>query len=240
MKVSKKLLIILAFLLFFSPKIFAQWFIFGTDIFIELNGGFQNYTHLTYTAQKPYNSIFILHTGIRFSLFPIVRFNDKIMQRFPLGLTLIVAYNGSNDFGNYDIFKTHLGRDYDIRFLRFTLMIGYCKGGVDYYQGESGSYLMGFNIGVYYSKFLWAKYRSDTSINWPDPNLKGYILDDLGIRIEYYWSASFGIGTRVSFFGLAFSIFVDINLKDLIVASNEKLTYWSLGLYLAYPIHFLF
>lgn len=233
------LIFLILFLLFFSTNIiFAQDIFIGIDIFGELNGGWQNYSYLTYTAEDPWNKIFILHAGLRFSFFPFYRINNKIFNIIPLGLTLMVAYNSCNDFGNYDLYNTYLGRDYDLEFIRFTLMLGYGAGAVDFDWEGRTSYLVSINFGFYYSKFLNGEYWSDEQIKYMGSTPQGFIADDFGIRIELYGSFSIGISKGISFIGISASFFVDINLKDLITSDDEKLTYWSLGVNFGWPIHF--
>ncbi|MEJ5273574.1 MAG: hypothetical protein WH035_05545 [Spirochaetota bacterium] len=84
------LIFILFFLFLFSFEIYAQGIFIGIDFFAELNMGWQNYTYLNFTAENPWNFIFILHTGLRFSFFPITRINNRQYNNLPLGLIILV------------------------------------------------------------------------------------------------------------------------------------------------------
>ncbi len=150
----------------------------------------------------------------------------------------MVACNSCNDFGNYDLYNTYLGRDYELEFIRFTLMLGYGAGAVDFDVESRSSYLVSINFGLYYSKFLNGEYWSYEEIKYEDSTPQGYINDDFGIRIELYGSFSNGFSKRISFLGLSASFFIDINLRDLITTKEEKLTYWSWGVYFGWPINF--
>lgn len=107
-------------------------FLLELIFFAELNIGWQNYTYLSFTEQDPRYFIFIFHSGLRFSFFPIIRINNLQYNNLPLGLIIMVAYNFSNNFGRHDCFDTYLGRDYDLNFIRLTLMLGYGGGAVDF------------------------------------------------------------------------------------------------------------
>lgn len=232
------LLLSISFIICFSQKISAQEFMINIEPFIEMNLGIQSYTYLTFTAEDPWIYVYPLHAGLRFSFFPVNRINNHIYNNLPLGLTFMVSYFDCNDLGRYDGWNTSLGRGYFLQYLRFTLMLGYGKAVIQSDGVGRHTAMLNINAGFYYSKFLYGYYWGDQQIKYYEGvTPEGHIADDFGIRIELY--ANYSIGFKgFSFVGISMSIFVDINLRDLITTEEEKLTYWSWGVYFGWPINF--